>query len=36
MTQASRTSQNDAEKVVRTYFGAYPARDRAAIESVVA
>ncbi len=26
----------DADEVVRTYFGAYPARDRAAIESVVA
>ena len=26
----------NAEKLVRTYFAAYPARDRAAIESVVA
>jgi ketosteroid isomerase-like protein len=37
MTQPAQMSENtDAEKVVRRYFGAYPARDRAAIESVVA
>ena len=37
MTQQAPMSLNtDVESVVRTYFGAYPARDRAAIESVVA
>lgn len=37
MTQHAQMSQDiNAEKVVRTYFGAYPARDRAAIESVMA
>jgi pimeloyl-ACP methyl ester carboxylesterase len=37
MTQLAQMSQNtNAEKVVLTYFGAYPARDGAAIESVMA
>jgi len=36
MTQQAQMAQNtDAEKMVRTYLGAYPARDRAAIESVM-
>jgi len=36
MTQPAQMPDDaHAEKVVRTYFSAYPARDRAAIESVV-
>ena len=37
MTQQAQMSQNtNTEKVGHTYFGAYPARDGAAIESVMA
>src|SRR3954468_22519643 len=36
MSSAHNQNENDGEQLVRTYFAAYPLRDRAAIESVVA